>query len=85
MKPITEICDGRTLQDIQTDTAKAVDVGMVDLCQEADLRRSHRVIIGEEELKPEDATCSILCWSLKTKQRTAVLSSIPSYGDCAGP
>jgi hypothetical protein len=45
-----------TLQDIQADTAKAIDVGVVDLGQEADLGRRHGVVVGKEELKTEDST-----------------------------
>lgn len=64
------ICDragGRTLQDIQADTTKAVDVGMVDLRQETDLWGSHGIVIGKKEFQPEDATCSTECWSLEKK------------------
>lgn len=45
-----------TLQDIQADTAKAIDVGVVDLGQEADLGGCHGIIVGKEELKTEDST-----------------------------
>ena len=46
---------GLTLQDIQTDSAKLVNVGMVYFGKETDLRWSHRVIVWEEEFKLEDA------------------------------
>lgn len=46
-----------TLEDIQADAAKTVDVGVVDLGQETDLRRGHRVVVGKEQLETEDATC----------------------------
>ena len=36
------------LEDIETDAAKLVDVRVVDLSAEKNLRRSHRVIFGEE-------------------------------------
>jgi hypothetical protein len=39
-----------TLQDVQADTAELVDVWMVDFGEEADLGRSHGVVIGKEEL-----------------------------------
>lgn len=43
-----------TFQDIETDTAEAINVGMVDLGEEADLRGAHRIVFGEEELQTED-------------------------------
>lgn len=46
-----------TLQDIQADAAKTVDVGVVDLGQETDLGRGHRVVVGQEQLETKDATC----------------------------
>jgi hypothetical protein len=46
-----------TLEHIQTDTTQLVNVGMVDLCQEANLWWCHRVVVGEKQLKLEDATC----------------------------
>ena len=45
-----------TLQDIQADTSETVDVGVVDLSQESNLRRSHRIVFGQEQLKTEDTT-----------------------------
>lgn len=45
-----------TLQHIQTDPSQTVDVRVVDLGQEADLGGSHRIVIGQEEFEPEDAT-----------------------------
>lgn len=47
----------RTLQHIEADTAKLVDIGMVYLGQKPDLWWSHWVVIWEEELQLEDATC----------------------------
>jgi hypothetical protein len=47
-----------TLQDIEADAAETIDVGVVDLGKEADLGRGHGVVIGKEELKTEDSTCS---------------------------
>lgn len=37
-----------TLQDVQADSAEFVDVGMVDLGQEADLGRDHGIVICEK-------------------------------------
>ena len=37
-----------TLQDIEADAAQLVDVGVVDLGQEADLRGHHRVVVCQE-------------------------------------
>merc|ERR1719188_1307462 len=39
------------LQYIQADATKLVNVGVVDLCQEADLGRLHRIALRQEELK----------------------------------
>jgi hypothetical protein len=38
----------RTLENIETDAAELVNIGVVNLGQESDLRRCHRVIIWEE-------------------------------------
>jgi hypothetical protein len=46
-----------TLQNIQADAAETVDVGVVDLGQETDFGRGHRIVVGQEQLKTEDATC----------------------------
>lgn len=46
-----------TLQHIQTDPAKTVDVRVVDLGQEADLGRHHRIVLGQEQLELELAPC----------------------------
>jgi hypothetical protein len=43
-------------QDVQTNRAIAVDVGMVDLGREADLGRFEGIICGECDGKEEDAT-----------------------------
>lgn len=43
-----------TLQDIQADAAQAIDVGVIDLSQESDFGRSHRIIVRKEELESED-------------------------------
>ena len=45
-----------TFQDIQTDTTKLVDIGMVDLGQKPNLGRSHGIVIWQEELKLEYAS-----------------------------
>ena len=37
-----------TLEDIETDTAKLVNVGVVDLGEKPDLRRSHGIVIWQE-------------------------------------
>ena len=44
----------RTLKNIQADTAELVNIGVVNLGQESDLRRCHRVIIWQEKLQLED-------------------------------
>jgi hypothetical protein len=46
-----------TLQDIKADAAQPVDVWVVDFGEEADLGRSHGVVVGEEQLQLEDAAC----------------------------
>lgn len=54
---LSKIIPEPTLQNIQADTAEAVDVGVVNLGQEADLWGSHGIIVGEKQLKSKDATC----------------------------
>lgn len=49
----------RTLEDVETDAAQAVDVGVVDLGQEADFWWGHGVVLWKEELKAEDASCLV--------------------------
>ena len=44
-----------TLEDVEADAAESVDVGVVDLGEEAHFRRCHGVVVWEEELKLEDA------------------------------
>ena len=34
------------LEDIETDTSKLINVGVVDLCAEQNLRRTHGVFLG---------------------------------------
>lgn len=48
-----------TLQDIEANATKPVDVRVVDFGEEADLWRSHRIVIGEEKLELEDAACPL--------------------------
>lgn len=49
-----------TLQDVQTNTAKLVDIGVVYLGQESNLGRRHGVVIGQEEFEFEDPPCEEL-------------------------
>jgi hypothetical protein len=53
-------CTEHTLQHIKTDAAEAIDVGVVDAREEANLWRGHGVVIGEEELSLEHTTY-LLC------------------------
>lgn len=73
-----------TLQDIQTDTTQTIDVGVIDLGQEADFGWGHRIIVWQEEFKSEDTTC-IKSVSTSIRHEDLVTASLPSYGDCAGP
>lgn len=57
-KVVARDCSQLTLEDVQTDAAQSVDVGVVDLGEEADLGRGHGVVIGEKELELEDAAWS---------------------------
>jgi hypothetical protein len=45
-----------TLQDVEADPSKTVDVRVVDLGKEPDLRRSHRVIFRQEKLETKNST-----------------------------
>lgn len=47
-----------TLQHVQAYPAQAVDVWVVDLGQEANLGRRHRVVVREEQLQLEHAVYS---------------------------
>jgi hypothetical protein len=49
---------GPTLEHIETDTAKLVNIGVVDFGQESNLWWTHRVVIWQEKLKFEDAAYS---------------------------
>lgn len=44
-----------TLQNVQTNSTETIDVGVVDLGKEADLGRSHGVVVGQEQLELEDS------------------------------
>lgn len=45
-----------TLQNVQTDTTEAINVGVIDLGQEADLGRGHGIVVGQEQLEPKYST-----------------------------
>lgn len=49
----------RTLQDIEADSAELVNVGVKDLGEESDLGRRHGIVVGQEQLELEHATCDI--------------------------
>jgi hypothetical protein len=55
-KDSSDLKSGRpvVLENVKTDTAKFIDVGVEDLGKEPDLGRCHGVVVGEEELKVED-------------------------------
>ena len=53
---VERISQGHTLEDIQADPSKPVNIGMVDLRQESNLRRGHGVIFRQEQLKVKDST-----------------------------
>ena len=48
----------RTLENVKADATELVDIGVKDLCEESNLRRGHRVVIGQEQLELEDTTFS---------------------------
>lgn len=58
-----------TLQNIQADTTQAINIRVVDLGQEADFGRGHRVIIRQEELEPEFTTYSQAVSTLSGRSR----------------
>ena len=45
-----------TLQHIQADATEPVDVGVIDLRQEADFGWGHGIVVWEEEFELEDTT-----------------------------
>jgi hypothetical protein len=44
-----------TLEDVEANATQSVNVGVVNLGEEADLGRGHGVVVWEEELKLEHA------------------------------
>ena len=46
----------RTFQDVEANSAQLVNVGVVDLGDEADLGRGHGVVLGQKELQFEHAS-----------------------------
>lgn len=46
-----------TFENVEADPAQLVDVGVVDLGQEAHLRGRHRVFLGQEQLQLELSAC----------------------------
>jgi hypothetical protein len=44
-----------TLENVETNATQSVDVGVVDLGEEADLGRGHGVVVWEEELELKHA------------------------------
>lgn len=50
-------CGYLTLEDVQADPTKSVDIGMIDLGQKADLGWHHRVVLRQEQLQLELAAC----------------------------
>lgn len=49
-----------TLENVKTDAAQPIDVGVVDFGKEANLGRSHGIIVRQEELELKDTTCMLL-------------------------
>jgi hypothetical protein len=47
---VSVVCVMLTLENIQADATKLINIRVEDLCQEPDLWRSHGVVIGQEEL-----------------------------------
>lgn len=66
-----------TLQHVQADAAQLVDVRVVDLGQESDLRRRHRVLVRQEELELEHAICA-------DEETVVSATKVPSAGSRRG-
>ena len=49
-----------TLQHVEADAPQAVDVGVVDLGEEANLGRRHGVVVGKEQLQLEHSACTLV-------------------------
>ncbi len=60
-----------TLENVQTNAAQPVDVGVVDFGKEADFGRSHRVVIWQKELKLEDAAWNCVSLSCRPSLQKA--------------
>lgn len=61
-----------TLQHVQTNTAKLVDIGVVYLGQEPNLGRRHGVVIGQEEFELEYSPCEELETPLRDGARLII-------------
>lgn len=59
---MTKLGQKPTLENIETNPPELVDIWMVYLGQEPDLWRSHGIIVREEELELENATCLTVSW-----------------------
>lgn len=64
-----------TLENIKTNAAQPVDVGVVDFGKEANLGRSHGVVVRQEELELEDTAYMPL---VQDRSRLCMRLNIPS-------
>lgn len=53
-----------TLENVEANAAQPVDVGVVDLSQEAHFGRCHGVVVWKKELEFEDTACILLIYIL---------------------
>lgn len=69
------------LQHVQAYSPQSIDVRMIDSSEEADLGGGHGVVVGEEELEVEYATCGeVGQWAGCREEESCVVKpkSIPS-------
>jgi len=79
----TNLQGGRpiTLEHVKTDSTKLVDIGVVNLGEEANLRWSHRVVIWEKQLELENPA---FVWRLAgSLYRDIEIPKIILVRDCA--
>ena len=45
-----------TLENVEADTTQFVNIWVIDLCEETNLRRGHRIIVRKKEFEFEDTS-----------------------------
>lgn len=67
-------------EDVEADPTELVNVGVVDLCQEADFRGRHRVLFRQEQLEFKVAAC--VCVSEQSVESQSFNRRVSSLEKC---